>query len=124
LTRTIDTEKVLCALDQLADSPCRGFLVGDGPWPLSGFVVRKGRRVRAYLNRCPHAAHPLNLKPHDFLTPDRSLIVCSSHGALFDIDSGYCVDGPCAGESLVPIPVEVLGGHVLLAADVSASDYE
>ena len=124
MTRTIDTERVLCALDQLADSPCRGFLVGDGPWPLSGFVVRKGGRVRAYLNRCPHAAHPLNLKPHGFLTPDRSLIVCSSHGALFDIDSGYCVDGPCAGDSLVPIPVEVLGGHVLLAADVNASDYE
>lgn len=120
----IDTERVLCAVDDLAERPCRGFLVGEGPWRLSGFLVRKGDRVRAYLNRCPHAGHPLNLKPNEFLTPDHSLIVCSSHGALFDIDSGYCVDGPCAGGSLTPIPVQVVAGHVLLAAGVEPADYE
>jgi nitrite reductase/ring-hydroxylating ferredoxin subunit len=124
VTGTIDTERVLCSLDDLAASTCRGFRVGDGPWPLSGFVVRKGDRVRAYLNRCPHAGHPLNLRPDDFLTPDRSLIVCCSHGALFDMDSGYCIDGPCAGESLVPIPVEVMAGHVLLAEGVDPADFE
>ena len=123
-TGTIDTERVLCALDDLSERPSRGFRVGEGPWPLSGLLVRKGDRVRAYLNRCPHAGHPLNLKPHDFLTPDRSLIVCCSHGALFDMDTGYCVDGPCAGESLVPIPIEIVGGHVLLGADVDPADFE
>ena len=120
----IDTERVLCAVDDLAERPCRGFLVGEGPWPLSGFLVRKGDRVRGYLNRCPHARHPLNLKPNAFLTPDHSLIVCSSHGALFDMDSGYCVDGPCAGQSLTPIAVEVVAGHVLLGAGVDPADYE
>ncbi len=83
----LDTERVLCAVDDLAENPCRGFRVGAGDWPLSGFLVRKGDRIRGYVNRCPHAGHPLNLKPDDFLTPDRSLIVCCSHGALFDIDS-------------------------------------
>ena len=124
MTETIDTERVLCALDDLAEHPSRGFRVGEGPWPLAGLLVRKGNRVRAYLNRCPHAGHPLNLKPHDFLTPDRSLVVCCSHGALFDMDTGYCVDGPCAGESLVPIPIEIVGGHVLLGADVDPVDFE
>ena len=120
----LDTERVLCAVDDLAKQPCRGFRVGDGPWPLSGFLVRRGRYIRAYLNRCPHAGHQLNLKPHQFLTPDQSLIVCCSHGALFDMDTGYCVDGPCAGESLVPIPIEIIGGHVLLGADVNPADFE
>jgi nitrite reductase/ring-hydroxylating ferredoxin subunit len=120
----LDTERVLCALDELAEKPCRGFRVGEGPWPLSGFLVRRGNRIRAYLNRCPHAAHPLNLKPHEFLTPDHSLIVCCSHGALFEIETGYCVDGPCAGESLVNIPIEFIGGHVLLADGVDPADYE
>ena len=124
VARTIDTERVLCALDQLAESPCRGFRVGEGDWPLSGFVVRKGDRVNAYLNRCPHAGHPLNLRPHGFLTPDRSLIVCSSHGALFDLTSGCCIDGPCAGLSLVPIPFEIVDGYVLLAESVDPADYE
>jgi nitrite reductase/ring-hydroxylating ferredoxin subunit len=120
----IDTERVICALDDLAERPSRAFTVGGGPWPLSGFVVRKGDGVYAYRNRCPHAGHPLNLKPHHFLTPDRSMIVCSSHGALFEIATGYCVDGPCAGRSLEALPVELLAGHVLLGADVDPSDPE
>jgi nitrite reductase/ring-hydroxylating ferredoxin subunit len=124
MTTTLDTERVLCAVDDLADKPCLGFRVGEGPWPLAGFVVRKGDRIHAYLNRCPHAGHPLDLKPGEFLAPDRSLIVCSSHGALFDIDTGYCVDGPCAGESLVPIPIELVRGYVLLAEGVDPVDYE
>jgi len=124
VSRIIDTERVLCRLDDLADRPCRGFRVGDGPWPLSGFLVRKGNAVHAYLNRCPHARHPLNIRPDEFLTPDRSLIVCCSHGALFELDTGYCVDGPCAGDSLTRIPVELLSGYVLLAEGVEPSDYE
>jgi len=123
LARTIDTERVLCALDDLAASPCRGFRVGEGAWPLSGFLVRKGNRVHAYQNRCPHAGHPLNLKPDEFLTPDHSLIVCCSHGALFEIDTGYCVDGPCAGQSLRPVPVETVAGYVLLAEGVNPADF-
>lgn len=124
MATTLDTGRVICALDDLAEHPSRAFRVGEGPWPLSGLVVRKGNAVRAYLNRCPHAGHPLNIKPHDFLTPDRSMIVCCSHGALFDIDSGYCVDGPCAGQSLEPLPVEVAGGYVMLAGGVNPADYE
>jgi nitrite reductase/ring-hydroxylating ferredoxin subunit len=124
VTRAIDTERVLCEVDELAERPSRGFLVGEGPWPMSGLLVRKGDRIHAYLNRCPHASHPLNLKPDEFLTPDRSLIVCCSHGALFDIDTGYCIDGPCAGQSLVPIPIELIGGYVLLAEGVNPADYQ
>lgn len=120
----LDTERALCALDELATNRCRAFRVGEGAWPLSGFLVRKGDAVRGYLNRCPHAGHPLNLRPDDFLTPDGSLIVCCSHGALFDIDTGYCIDGPCAGQSLVPIPLEVEGGWVLLGEGVRPADYE
>ena len=124
MASVLDTERVLCAVDDLAEQPCRGFRVGEGPWPLSGFLVRKGNRIHAYLNRCPHAGHPLNLKPDEFLTPDRSLIVCCSHGALFEIGTGYCVDGPCAGQSLTEIPIEVGSGYVLLGEGVDPADYE
>jgi len=119
----IDTERVICALDDLAEVPARGFVIGEGPWPLSGLVVRKGNTVHAYVNRCPHAGHPLNLRPDAFLTPDRSLIVCSSHGALFELGTGYCVDGPCAGQSLTRVPVELVHGYVLLAEGVDPADF-
>ena len=37
--------------------------MGEGDWPLRGFVVRRGELVRAYVNHCPHAGFPLNWQP-------------------------------------------------------------
>lgn len=113
----IDLERVICRLADLEEHGARAFSVGGGDWPTRGFVVRVGSGVRGYLNRCPHAGHPLNLLPDRFLTPDRALILCSSHGALFDKESGLCLAGPCPGRSLAPIPLVVVGGLVLLAPD-------
>jgi nitrite reductase/ring-hydroxylating ferredoxin subunit len=119
---TLDVERVLCALTDLDDPGSRAFTVGRGDWPLRGFLVRRGATVHAYVNRCPHAGHPLNLRPHDFLTPDRQLIMCNSHGAIFEIATGYCVIGPCAGAQLRRVPIEIRVGYVLLAAGVALED--
>ncbi|HET9862850.1 MAG TPA: Rieske 2Fe-2S domain-containing protein [Steroidobacteraceae bacterium] len=116
--REIDVTRVLCSLAGLEATGSRGFTVGEGDWPLRGFIVRTASGVAAYVNTCPHAGHPLNLRPDRFLTPDRNLILCSSHGALFTLDQGQCIAGPCPGQSLRPVPVEVVGEYVLLAAGV------
>jgi nitrite reductase/ring-hydroxylating ferredoxin subunit len=76
--------------------------------------------MRAYVNRCPHAGHALDLLPGRFLTADGGLIVCASHGALFEKATGYCVAGPCAGRSLTPVALEVRSGYVLLGAAADA----
>ncbi len=119
--RQIDVERVICRLDDLSDSTARGFVIGSGDWPLRGFVVRVGQEVRAYVNRCPHASHPLNLRPHRFLTPDGGLVLCSSHGALFEKLSGACIAGPCAGVPLRAIALKVEAGIVMLADDVDVA---
>jgi nitrite reductase/ring-hydroxylating ferredoxin subunit len=88
--------------------------VGDGDWPLRGLAVQlPDGSVRAYENTCPHAGHPLDLLPHRFLTADRSHIICASHGALFSLDTGLCVAGPCPGRMLRPLPVTVSSDGVL-----------
>lgn len=117
----LDLERVVCRLSEL-EGGARGFTLGSGDWPLRGFVVRIGDTVRGYLNRCPHAGHPLDLLPQRFLTADGSLILCSSHGALFEKASGYCVAGPCAGRALTPIALQLRCGFVLLddSVDVEA----
>ena len=120
--RQIDVERVICRLDDLGDSGSRGFAIGSGAWPLRGFVVRSNNAVRGYINSCPHARHPLNFRPHGFLTPDSTLILCSSHGALFEKLTGYCVAGPCAGQSLRAVPLKVEAGFVMLADDVDAAE--
>jgi nitrite reductase/ring-hydroxylating ferredoxin subunit len=114
MPREIDIERVICALAEIPDNGSRGFTIGRGDWPLRGLLVRMRDEVRAYVNHCPHAGHPLNLQPHQFLTHDESLILCNSHGALFEKGTGYCVAGPCAGDSLETIAVEVIDGYVLL----------
>jgi nitrite reductase/ring-hydroxylating ferredoxin subunit len=116
-----DLERVICRLADLDAAPARAFILGEGDWPLRGFVVRAGEAVRGYVNRCPHAGHPLDLLPGRFLSPDGGLIVCASHGALFEKTTGYCVAGPCAGRSLTPVALEIRAGYVLLAASVEAS---
>jgi len=113
----LDLERVVCRLSEL-EGGARGFTVGSGDWPLRGFVVRVGATVRGYLNRCPHAGHPLDLLPQRFLTADGTLILCSSHGALFEKASGLCVAGPCAGRALTPIALQVRCGFVLLDDNV------
>jgi nitrite reductase/ring-hydroxylating ferredoxin subunit len=115
--RQIDVERVICRFDDLGDAGARGFSMGVGDWPLRGFVVRIKDQVRGFINSCPHARHPLNYKPHQFLTMDGTLILCSSHGALFEKLTGYCVAGPCAGQSLRTVPLEVTDGYVMLAHD-------
>lgn len=118
----IDVERVVCTLAELDDPGSRAFTIGRGDWPLRGLVVRRGDVVWAYRNRCPHAGHPLNLRPHQFLTPDRTLVLCNSHGALFEMSTGLCIAGPCAGARLRSIPVEVRDGLVLLGPGFSTAD--
>jgi nitrite reductase/ring-hydroxylating ferredoxin subunit len=114
----IDVERVICRFADMPDPGARGFTIGTGDWPLRGFIVRVRGEVRGYVNHCPHAGHPLDLTPHHFLTHDGALILCGSHGALFDKLSGYCIAGPCVGRSLRPIGLKLEAGFVMLADEV------
>ena len=117
MSAELDLERVICQLSDLA-AGARGFTIGSGDWPLRILVVQVANAVHGYINRCPHAGHPLDLRPQHFLTADGALILCSSHGALFEKSTGYCVAGPCAGRSLTPVPLEVQCGFVLVAGSV------
>ena len=102
----------LCALDDLAEPGARGFVLQIGEAYFHGFVVRRKGAVRGYVDRCPHAGLPLPQALDVYLTLDQSLIQCSWHGALFRIDDGVCVGGPCGGARLTPWAVQVVDGRV------------
>jgi len=104
------------ALKDIDDPGCREFAVGDGDWPFQGFVVRQGDAVYAYQNHCAHAGHPLNWAEDTFLTRDKNAIICMSHGATFEIDTGLCFAGPCVGKSLRSVDVDVEDGVVYVTA--------
>jgi nitrite reductase/ring-hydroxylating ferredoxin subunit len=87
----------------------------DGEALFLGFVVRAGGRVRGWIDRCPHAGLPLAFPPDRYLTREGDRILCGSHGALFRVDDGVCIGGPCAGKRLSPWPVRVEDAVVLAA---------
>ena len=106
---------VLCSLADLDKTGARGLTFRDGEKLFMMFLVRTGERVAGYLNSCPHLGTPLNFLEHRFLTSDRARIQCATHGAQFEPITGLCIQGPCLGAHLKPVPVEVAGETVRIA---------
>jgi nitrite reductase/ring-hydroxylating ferredoxin subunit len=102
-------------LDLIADGAARNYVLQIGADRFHGFVVRKGQAVFGYVDRCPHAGLPLAQQLDQYLTPDRGLIACSWHGAIFTVEEGTCVGGPCVGAKLSPWPVTVSEGRIVTA---------
>jgi nitrite reductase/ring-hydroxylating ferredoxin subunit len=121
MSSSAPVELTVCAFDELDDPDSREFRIGEGDWPFKGFIVRKGEQVFAYQNHCMHVGHPLNWQPDRFLTEDGTQIICSSHGAIYEIENGLCVGGPCRGKALKPVEVEVRNGVVIVRGPTGVS---
>lgn len=62
----------------------------------------------------PTREPPLDWQPHQFLDERGELIQCAIHGALFAIETGLCLRGPCAGRSLQALPVQLTDEGLLV----------
>lgn len=102
-------------IELVTEGGARNFVLEMRAGRFHGFVVRSGEAVTGYVDRCPHMGVPLAQELDRYLTGDGSLIQCSWHGALFRIDDGRCVGGPCAGAALTPWPVTVRDGSIVTA---------
>lgn len=107
----------LCHLDELANPGSRGERVIIGDTVQNVFIVRVHDLVYGYLNSCPHTGGPLDWVPGQFLSKDRQHIQCATHDALFHLDSGTCVAGPCTGDRLTTVPLQLESGNVYLLTD-------
>jgi nitrite reductase/ring-hydroxylating ferredoxin subunit len=105
----------LCELDELPQRGCREFRYRRDGEVREGFLVRLGDTVYAYRNSCPHLLIPMNWLPDVLLDDRRRYIHCALHGALFEIETGECIKGPCFGRFLEHIPAVLEAGQVLIA---------
>ena len=71
--------------------------------------------VRAWLNVCPHAGRRLDWAPGKFLRAKDGQLVCAAHGATFDLANGECTAGPCRGEALRQVALDVHDGEISIA---------
>lgn len=89
----------LCTAQELEEGQSLGFDLPGKPV----FAVRKDGEVHVYRNECPHLGVALEFQENEFLDLDGALIQCSTHGALFEIESGLCLAGPCQGDHLTKV---------------------
>ncbi len=100
----------LCHLDDLSDDDSRGFELPEGNF----FAVRKDGGIYVYVNSCPHIGVPLEWQPDQFLDCEKSLIQCATHGALFRIENGECVAGPCLTKFLQSVTYTISEGNIFI----------
>ncbi|MBC7770261.1 MAG: Rieske 2Fe-2S domain-containing protein [Phycisphaerales bacterium] len=104
----------LARLDALPD-PCAIVVETEqGGARLSLILTRSGDRVSAFRNKCPHAGYPLQRADGRIVIQENRYLVCSAHGASFTLTEGACAGGPCNGDGLERVAVEVRDGLVLL----------
>ena len=101
---------VLCHIDDIPEQQSKGFKLGND----NLFAVKKAGQVYLYRNSCPHLGVELNWQEDKFLDMDGMLIQCSTHGALFLIEDGECVAGPCQGQQLQKVDFEIIDGQLTL----------
>jgi nitrite reductase/ring-hydroxylating ferredoxin subunit len=103
----------LCASADLAErSTAQVFDVRVYGQPARAFALRVDGQAVAFLNRCAHVPTEMDWTPGEFLDAERRYIVCTFHGALYEPQSGRCVQGPCRGQRLTPVPLRESEGQV------------
>lgn len=81
----------------------------------SVIVTRRGDHVAAFRNRCPHAGYPMERPDGRIVVQDGRYIICTAHFASFRLEDGACAGGPCNGDGLERLAIELRDGVIRLA---------
>jgi nitrite reductase/ring-hydroxylating ferredoxin subunit len=108
----------LCRLNDIPDGESRGFdPLRSGQDTV--LAIRRGATLHVYRDACPHhGTTHMAWRKDAYLNAQRDRIVCSAHGAQFDIETGACTLGPCLGQSLTALPYTLNErGEIYLTTD-------
>ena len=107
------SQRLICTSDALAEAgPGVRFKIDLHGTQASAFVIRYDDRVYAYLNSCAHIPVELDWMEGEFFDKAGLYLICSTHGATYEPDTGHCIMGPCKGQHLVAVMVEERDGNV------------
>lgn len=90
--------------EEIPEREARAFDTDDGR---TIFITQRDGSYYAYNNLCPHLQTELEFLENQFLDRDGEYIECSTHGALFNVENGECISGPCQGDFLEKIKIDV-----------------
>jgi len=106
--------ETICLLNDIEDGSAKEFSYSSGNDIHNIFIQRRGKEIFGYVNICPHAGTPLNMDEGHFMEKTGRYLMCHTHGALFQLDDGLCVAGPCNGAHLQPVSLKIEGEKIII----------
>ena len=102
----------LCKIDELEENKARGFSTAGNIDQHDVILVKRDGQFYAYKNNCPHTGVNLNWQPDEFMDMESFYLQCSVHGALFNVEDGVCVRGPCINQSLIALSIQTINDEI------------
>ncbi|HUR72169.1 MAG TPA: Rieske 2Fe-2S domain-containing protein [Candidatus Limnocylindrales bacterium] len=106
--------RVVARVNEVQPGAVKKFWLICQQYRLDAILINDQGNYYAYVNRCRHMPTPLDFVRDEFFSDDGRYLQCYTHGALYEFASGLCVSGPCKGESLYRLPVQIDRGEVLV----------
>jgi nitrite reductase/ring-hydroxylating ferredoxin subunit len=74
------------------------------------FLINYQGQFHAYLNRCRHVPMAMDWVDNQFFAEEGRYLMCQTHNAYYQPDSGECVAGPpgTCGKFLYRVPLEII----------------
>lgn len=94
---------LLCHTEDIAERDARSFNTPQG----EVIITQRDGMFYAYRNSCPHLNISLEFQDQQFMDMDREYLICANHGALFRVEDGHCVFGPCVNQHLTSVAIAV-----------------
>lgn len=102
----------LCSSSELVDGgDAIGFEVVHGGQHSRAFAIRYQGKVYGYLNRCAHVPMEMDYQPNRFFDSTGHWLICATHGAMYQPQTGQCRVGPCRG-GLIKVELSEVDGTV------------
>ena len=100
------------AASQVTEGKTLKFQVQRAGRTIEAFLARFQGRLVAYENQCRHLPLTLDYDDNRFFATDGHHFLCQNHGALYEPQAGLCLRGPCEGQRLKPLSIQVVDGIV------------
>lgn len=119
---TQDTPIVVARVGEVDPGTTKKFILTVDGRETECFLVNYSGRLFAYVNRCRHVPMTMDWIDNQFLTEDGRYILCATHGAAFEPESGECIFGPPCGKFLDRVPLTIENDEVLAHRPIEADD--
>ena len=78
------------------------------------FLINYEGQFHAYVNRCRHVPMAMDWVDNQFFAEEGRYLMCQTHNAYYEPDSGECIAGPAGtcGKLLYRVPLEIVDGVI------------